>query len=169
MLLPTINKKLSIFFFLLFSSCLFSQDTTYTKLHKDSLRFLETATFNLGKLTIIKNDFYYKEKKLTRSTLLNLINTQNNTYVIDKVKTSENINLFYKFKNNKNISPILASSSFILGSLFSFLTIREGGSSDAVIVGGIFGGVTLGFISSGIINNIKFIIKKRELSKQISL
>lgn len=91
----TINK-IFCFFFLLFLRChLVSQDKTYTKVHSDSLGFLESA--------------------------------------------------------------------------FGFLSIREGGKTDAVIVAGIFGGVSVGFATSAVINNVKFLKKKRELLKQLAL
>lgn len=165
----TINKIFCFFFFLFLSCHLVSQDKTYTKVQRDSLRFLESEAFKFGKLNIKNNNFYYNEKKVTKNKLLNLVNTQIDIYAIDKVKISENINLFYKFKNNKNLFPVIAVSTIILGSVFGFLSIREGGKTDAVIVAGIFGGVSIGFATSAVINNVKFIKKKRELLKQLAL
>lgn len=137
---------------------------------QDSLLFIEPAVeFSLKKVTINRNKFYYNENRVDAGRLSKLINSSTGIDQYEKIKVIEGIKKYNEYKGKKNAFPIIASSTFILGAGFSFLTFIEGGRADVFILSAIFGTVSVGFTCGSVISGLKFRRKKIELIKQLAL
>ncbi|MBC7695771.1 MAG: hypothetical protein H7141_10025 [Burkholderiales bacterium] len=156
-----INKYYGLFFLAFLAA---------NSLAQDSLLIKEPAVeFSPNNVIIKYNDFYYNENRVDAGCLSKLINSSTGIDQYEKIKLIEGIKKYKEYKGNKNAFTIIASSTFILGAGFSFLTFIEGGRSDVFILSAIFGTVSVGFTFGSIISGLKFKKRKKELILELAL
>lgn len=154
LLTSIISKLQGLIFLAFFISNSFAQDLSANFPYEE---------FSLNRVSIKRNDFYYNNNKINTDCLSKLINSSAKTSQDEKIRLIDGIGKFQRKKNDKNAFSIIATSSFILGVGFSFLTYIQGGRTDVVILSAIFGTVGVGFTIGSVVESIKFKRKKKEL------
>lgn len=152
---------LSTIFFFVISLALDAQDSSLTK----------KAQLVFSGIMIKKNDFYDRDKKVTRIDLINKVNATQSLEGSDKKQLVNDLEKFYKYRSNKRSFFPIAAGTFALGSGFTFLNFlrtdetNSTGKYNSMILMTVFGGASVALVTGGIINAVKFKRKKREFLK----